>query len=433
MADDSTATMQQRNREALLQHEGLDLSGVPMYGTSSPQQDPAAGARSQANAAEEDSGKMRLRSKNKKRAEVKNSESEEGGRATQESSAEATTAGITNDAGRQQAMAGSVVGAVHIPLSLVGLIVRVTAASGSVGREVRSWLPMSTSYLQLVQELQNVTSTVRDGSATCTWLAPLEETLCISTVLSLNQTSGASLSSAEVWDRLCAMIASWTASSGSGLDCRVLAQGSAQERLLQLRLSTGNALCSILALLHSGKAAIRSLLTALLEQIPDLRAGDILVNHQPLMSLERFVPYMHLVRYECTLCLADASAVDNLLVAHARCSMCEASAHICNSLNAVLTALELSPASHALVQCCEFQILRSDQEPALVTVVAKAPVLQAPQQAAGERSIVARKCLEILLGRPDGSDGDDTGAAVSEALATVAALSYVAFLLRSES
>jgi hypothetical protein len=41
--------------------------------------------------------------------------------------------------------------------------------------------------------------------------------------------------------------------------------------------------------------------------------------------------------------------------------------------------------------------------------------------------------MEILLGRPDSSDGEDTGAAVSEALATVAALSYVAFLLRSES
>jgi hypothetical protein len=291
------------------------------------------------------------------------------------------------------------------------------------------WLPLATNDLTLVRALQFVASNVRERTVTCAWWAPLEKQLCFSTVLSLDlngDTPGNFASAASA-------VTSWSASAG--LDCRLLAQGGEQERLLLLRLPSGTAACSVLAQLQAGKATMRSLLSALGEQVPGLRAdGAVLVNHQPLLSLERLVPYMQFVRCAYSVRLPNALAADRLLATHAHCSLYEVSAHICNSLNAVLTALELGPAAEALVRCCSFQIVRCDNDPAaLLTVVAKVPVLHSQQQQrAVEHTAAARRCLGLLLGIRGSAESGPGSAAVEEALATVAALSYVAFLLSSE-
>jgi hypothetical protein len=428
---ESTAATQQRNREALMQREGLDMVAIPLFGAAAVQNVIESGALEQGKAAEEgESGKMRLRSKNKKRAEVKNVQSAQ----AENTAPVSSTAAAPSSAASQLNMAENLVGAAHIPLSLVGPILRTSESAGEAAQAVRMWLPLATNDLKLVQALQYVASSLREGSVTCTWLAPLEKQLCFSTVLSLDADSDTPGNVASAVSNVCAVISTWSANAG--LDCRLLAQGGEQERLLLLRLPSGSAPCSILAQLQTGKAAVRNLLFALRQQVPGLLAdGAVMVNHQPLLSLERLVPCMQLVRCAYTVRLPDAFAADRLLAEHAQCSQYEVSAFICNTLNAVLTALELSPVVVDLVRCCSFQVARSDSHPAHFAVVVKAPVLHAPQHQLQtfESTAAARRCLALLLGGGDGTACGHNSAALSEALATVAALSYVAFLLNSES
>jgi hypothetical protein len=333
---------------------------------------------------------------------------------------------------------GSVVGAMSLPLCVVGPIEIMprepgAAQNSEVTRQL--WVPIVVRDAGVVSALQQACSLV-DGLVTVALKPALEPTIVFSAEV---QASHAELQGLH--DAL------------SGLCCDgacsyqvvPLHSGVADIGVVQLRVSTMTNQHTVTSLLRFGTQALRR---ALVYSSLKPHSG-ILVNHQPLRSLERLSPHMHFVAVSFAITCAETEIAEKILEAHSQCYTYERDVYITRAVQAVLLPLHAGCDVAGLLTCATYE-LRS--EPAGSTahsglmVSARVPVLLTEREwirgrntALGERrgaaDAVAKCCFEMLTGQSGDSDGDRTGRSqvgmettLGESLAVLTALSYVAFL-----
>lgn len=334
----------------------------------------------------------------------------------------------------------------------------ITAAAESttvlVAREypsTRVWLPLATHDVQLVHGLQGVCDALHQP-ATYNISAPVQDMIVFSATLHFAATHIASSKEVhrcvEDLDRNKAALHSLCSNAGPetsvfllatvkpvDLNLKCVIQGSTT--VLQLSLPTTSTVCSVIALVDTGKAALRRILIDIKRAHPCVvqHKDIVLVNHLRLTSLERVTPCAHHVNVQCTLHMPSSAQALSLINMHQQCDRYEANAHIVRTLASVLLAIggDARCAEAAAFLDLDLQMDASDTN--CVVVTGCVPVLLAQCECArtidndNHRSNAAKKCLSMLsagaVGNADSVHGSVGG------MATCALLAYISFLQRS--
>lgn len=337
--------------------------------------------------------------------------------------------------GGEELLWGSLVGAVRLPLSLLGPVRVCPATTGEgVCGERRVWLPLACQDAALVAALRLACTMLR-GVVVVTTQAPLESTLSVSAEVEATPV--------QLQDLHTALL---QLSAEGGLGYQVTAvQGrrghssrlDAAVAVVQVKVPTDGAARCILSDIQCGSRLLRRVLAG----SAVVSCGSIAVNHHPLGGLRRLTAHMHFVAVTFAVCLASGQAADAFSEAHELCSLYFRNAYLDRAVQAVLPSLQTAAVDvSGLLTCATFELQRDVAEACTVLVSGRVPVLLAGSDlqgnscgAGGESSgAAARRCLSLLTGQHSTSSAvearGDGGDALSDALAVVVALSYAAFL-----
>lgn len=310
----------------------------------------------------------------------------------------------------------------------------------------RAWLPLATHDSALVSGLQR-SCDLLCAPVECRMMAPVQDTMVFSATLHFDSPAACCedvlqcvldldrnkenlhtvMCSAESLSAVVETILAHIVPADVSLKC-VLRGDSA---VVQLSLPTAGVLCSLLALVHAGKAALRRILNHIRQYHPFTQhSSAVLVNHLPLTSLERLLPCAHHVSLQCSLQLPSADHALSLIDMHHKCDRYEASAYIISAIRALLHSCGADvryadAAAHLVVDmhpevACEGRVFVRGRVPVLLAQYECDLATQCDSVSAK----AAKRCLSLLSG--------DVDAHIVGSVCNVALFAYISYLKQAE-